>query len=89
MSVSSSSERRGVDLLAAAQRHTVRAAEAAGRAEDAAGRADVRARDADRISRWTVGVAIAVAAVIVSAVIALAYRFAAVEAALERLISIH
>lgn len=59
------------------------------RAERAADRADRRARDADRISRWTVGVALTVAVVIVSTVIALVYRFAAVEAALERLIDLH
>ena len=62
---------------------------AADQAERAADQADTRARDADRLSRWTVGVALSVAVVIVSAVIALIYRFAVLEAAINRLIAIH
>lgn len=55
------------------------------RAERAADPADRRARDADRISRWIVGTALAVPAVILSAVVALAYQVAGLSAAVDAL----
>lgn len=59
--------------------------DAAARAERAADFADRRARDADRIGRWTVNVAVAVAAALLSAIIALAYQVAGLSAAVEQL----
>ena len=54
-------------------------------ADRAADYADRRARDTDRIGRWTVGIALALAAAQLGALGALAFQVAALAAAVERL----
>lgn len=55
------------------------------RIERSADLADRRARDADRISRWTVGVSMGVAAVILSAVFTLAWQVARLDGSVQAL----
>ncbi len=57
------------------------------RTERAADLADRRARDADRISRWTVGTALGIAAVILSALIALAFQVAGLSSQVASLVA--
>lgn len=58
------------------------------RVERAADLGDRRARDADRISRWTVGIAFALSGAILSAVIALVYQVAALAGQVQALASL-
>ena len=55
------------------------------RAERAADRADARARDSDRISRWTVSVTLGIAALLVGGMLTLAYQVANVGAGMDAL----
>ena len=58
------------------------------RVERVADLTDRRARDADRISRWTVGIAFALSGAILSAVIALVHQVAALAGQVQALASL-
>ena len=58
------------------------------RVQRAAELTDRRARDADRISRWTVGITFALGGAILSAIIALVYQVAALAGQAQALASL-
>lgn len=78
-----------IDLAASrAERAADHAHFAMRNAESAADRADTRARDADRISRWTVVIAVSITLAVFSAIAALIYQVADLSESVDTLESL-